>query len=247
MRKNATVFIAAITCWLVLTAFVTDPIKVYANLINGAWGYGTPDNRTIMICAGNIFSVAHYNIPGKQFTSSYGGTWQLHGNQLIQKIEWHSKDSAQVGTEISYDITLTDGLLTIKKNKEQWERLDNGGPGELSGAWIISGNYNNDKVSKRPAPFYPRRTMKVLSGKYFHWIAYNIVTKQFIHAGGGTYTTVNGQYTENIEFFTKTAESIGKSLSFNYSFVDGDWRHKGEKSTGGVLDECWTRREVFEK
>ncbi len=89
--------------------------------------------------------------------------------------------------------------------------------------------------------------MKVLSGKYFHWIAYNVATKAFMNAGGGTYTTINGKYTEHIEFFTKTSESVGKSLSFNYSFADGDWRHRGEKSTGGPMDECWSRRDSLEK
>jgi hypothetical protein len=32
-----------------------------------------------------------------------------------------------------------------------------------------------------------------------------------------------------------------------YSFVDGDWRHKGVKSTGGPMDECWSRRATLEK
>ena len=115
------------------------------------------------------------------------------------------------------------------------------------GAWVITGNFTDDKVSKRANPFYPRRTMKVLSGKYFHWIAYNVADKTFLNAGGGTYTTNNGKYTENIEFFTKTPESIGKSLTFDYSFVNGDWRHKGQKSTGGSMDECWSKRETLEK
>ncbi|MEJ7828801.1 MAG: hypothetical protein WKF91_11410 [Segetibacter sp.] len=41
--------------------------------------------------------------------------------------------------------------------------------------------------------------------------------------------------------------SVGKSHTFNYSFVDGDWRHKGQKSTGVAMDECWSKRETFEK
>lgn len=53
--------------------------------------------------------------------------------------------------------------------------------------------------------------------------------------------------TETIEFFTKTAESVGKSLAFDYSFVNGDWRHKGQKSTGGSMDECWSKRETLKK
>jgi hypothetical protein len=213
----------------------------------GAWGYGPPEKRTVMITTDKVFSVATYDVPGKKFIGSYGGTWRLEGGKLIQKIEWNSKDSTEVGKETSNAISITDGKLVTKETSETWTRLDDGTPGKLMGAWIITGNFTDDKVSKRPNPFYPRRTMKVLSGKYFHWIAYNVATKQFINAGGGTYTTGNGKYTENIEFFTKTAESVGKSLTFDYSFVNGDWRHKGQKSTGGPLDECWSKRETLEK
>ena len=215
--------------------------------IVGAWGYGSAENRTIMINTDKVFSVAMYDLPGKKFISSYGGTWRVEGKKLIKKIEWNSRDTQQVGKETSEDVQITDERLVVKQNNETWNRLDDGKPGELMGAWIITGNFSDDKVSKRPNPFFPRRTMKVLSGKYFQWIAYNIDTKTFINAGGGTYTTANGKYTENIEFFTKTPESVGKNLVFDYSFVNGDWRHKGQKSTGGSMDECWSKRETLEK
>jgi hypothetical protein len=212
----------------------------------GAWGWGPENNRTVMINTGKVFSVANYDVPGKKFISSYGGTWRLEGNKIIKKIEWNSKDSTQVGKEIAEQVELSANKM-IDHNKQTWNRLDDGKPGALMGAWVITGNYNNDVVSKRANPFFPRRTMKVLSGKYFHWIAYNVNSKTFMNAGGGTYTANNGKYTENIEFFTKTPGSIGKSLVFDYSFVNGDWRHKGQKSIGGALDECWSKRETLEQ
>src|SRR5215203_6898507 len=212
----------------------------------GAWEYGSSDNRTVIINTDkSIFSVAKYDVPGKKFIHSYGGTWRVDGNKLIRKIEWNSNDSAQVGRELTQIIELSKDRFVIENN-ETWKRLDDGKPGALMGAWVITGNYVNDTVSKRASPFYPRRTMTVLSGKYFHWIAYNVNTKAFMNAGGGSYATNNGKYTENIEFFTKTPESVGKTLVFDYSFVNGDWRHKGQKSVGGTMDECWTRREALE-
>lgn len=239
-----TVIVSATT---LLSASFLKPDFIDTKEIVGAWGYGSSENRRVMINTDKVFSVANYNIPGKKFISSYGGTWRVEGNKLIKKIEWNSTDTTQVGKEVIEEVQLSGGRLTVKQMNETWERLDDGKPGELMGAWIITGNFRNDTASKRSSPFYPRRTMKVLSGKYFHWIAYNVVTKSFMNAGGGTYTTANGKYTENIEFFTKTSESVGKSLSFDYSFVNGDWRHKGEKSTGGPMDECWSKRETLEK
>lgn len=242
MKQFSLLLIAVIASLVLLTAFRQKASPV----LTGAWGYGPADNRTVMIITGNVFSVAQYTITGKTLLHSWGGTWRLIGNQLIRQIEWDSQDSTRVGKEVSHTIQADNATLKLENMPETWQRLDDGGPGELAGAWIITGTYNNDKVSKRPNPFFPRRTMKVLSGKYFHWIAYHLTNKQFLHAGGGTYSTAQGKYTENIEFFTKTPASVGKSLSFDYSFVDGDWRHRGEKSTGGLMDECWTKRETLE-
>jgi hypothetical protein len=237
--------------WLLICAMM--PLLSYKPVLPapsfaGAWGYGTLTDRTVMIVADNVFAVARYDEAGKKFMGSWGGTWSLAGDTLTRNIEWDSRDSARVGTQLIQKINIADDILFAGDNGIKWNRLDNGGPGELAGAWIITGNYNAaGQVSKRASPFYPRRTMKVLSGKYFHWIAYNVQKKQFFGAGGGMYTTAGGKYTENIAFFTKTEASIGKSLVFDYSFVNGDWRHKGEKSTGGALDECWSRRATLEK
>ena len=246
--KTTRKFLAIIAAGAAVIFLISlKPVMVDKKDIIGAWGYGSPENRVVMINTDKVFSVATYDVPGKKFISSYGGVWRVEGNKLIKKIEWNSRDSNQVGKEIAENVQIADGKLVTAQNNEIWSRLDDGKPGELMGAWIITGNFRNDSVSKRANPFYPRRTMKVLSGKYFHWIAYNVVTKSFMNAGGGTYTTANGKYTETIEFFTKTAESVGKTLVFDYSFVNGDWRHKGEKSTGGPMDECWSKRETLEK
>jgi hypothetical protein len=245
IRRFLKIFIACVT--LLMFGSFFNPVIIDTKDIIGAWGYGSPENRTVMVNTDKVFSVATYDLPGKKFISSYGGTWKVERNKLIKTIEWNSKDTAQVGEELTQDVQIIKGNLLSKQTNENWVRLDDGKPGDLMGAWIITGNYRNDSVSKRSNPFFPRRTMKILSGKYFHWIAYNVVTKSFANAGGGSYTTANGKYTENIEFFTKTSQSVGKTLVFDYSFVNGDWRHQGEKSTGGVMDECWTKREVLEK
>lgn len=214
--------------------------------LTGAWEQKKGDIQTVIIITDHIFSSATYNKAEKKFISSYGGNWHSQGDKMVLRVEWNSLDSTQVGKDIISAVSINKKQLTIEGTNGHWKRLDDGKPGTLTGAWIITGGYNNDQVSKRKSPFFPRRTMKVLSGKYFQWIAYNVVTKQFIDTGGGTYSTENNQYTETIHFFTKTAESVGKTLKFEYSFVNGDWRHKGQKSTGGPMDECWSKRETLE-
>ena len=88
----------------------------------------------------------------------------------------------------------------------------------------------------------PRKTMKILSGTRFQWIAYDTSKKTFIATGGGTYTTKNGVYSENIKFFSRDISRVGMKLEFKYSLKDGNWHHKGFSSRGKAINEIWTKR-----
>jgi hypothetical protein len=129
-----------------------------------------------------------------------------------------------------------------ENNTEQiWSRIDNGSPGQLAGAWLITGRMEGSDMTKiTPGA---RRTMKILSGTRFQWIAYNVESKEFLGTGGGTYTTANGKYTEVIDFFSRDSSRVGKSLQFDFSLSEENWRHKGFSSKGDPIDEVWTKRE----
>ena len=214
----------------------------------GAWGLEDASAKITILLTEHIFSLNRYHIADKKFLGSEGGTWRKDGNDLVLNYEWSSTDTSKVGKEFKTSIRISKSELRLGLFTQALKKLDAGSPGALLGEWIISGNYANDVVSKRPSPFYPRRTMKILTGNHFQWIAFNVKTKEFFGTGGGTYTTsADGKYVETIEFFTKAASSIGKSVEFTYSFQDGDWRHKGQKSTGGPMDECWTPRKFYIK
>ena len=75
--------------------------------IIGAWEYGPVENHTVMINTDKVFSVATYDLPGKKFISSYGGTWRVEGNNLIKNIEWNSRNTQQVGKVISEEVQIT--------------------------------------------------------------------------------------------------------------------------------------------
>ena len=91
--------------------------------------------------------------------------------------------------------------MTVDGFPNKWKRLDDGSPGVLANAWLITGRKRNGEMTQRKPG--PRKTMKILSGARFIWIAYNVETKEFMGTGGGTYTTVDRVYTENIDFFSR--------------------------------------------
>ncbi|MEX2232258.1 MAG: membrane or secreted protein [Cyclobacteriaceae bacterium] len=211
--------------------------------LTGAWQTGTPENQRTLICSEKFYSVAICDVKNKKFSGSYGGSYRLEGDEYVAVMEFHSLNPETVGNEYRGKIELQNGVLIIEEDsaETEWKRLDDGAPGKLAGAWVITGRYRDGQLSERTPG--ARRTMKILSGTRFQWIAYNVETKQFSGTGGGSYTTSDGKYTENIEFFSRDNSRVGASLKFDFSLEGGRWRHKGLSSQGEPIDEVWTKRE----
>lgn len=212
----------------------------------GAWeSFTTTDNgdklRSVVIFADGYQVISTYNASTGKFIYTNGGTWKLDGDTMSEKVEFDTGNAERVGTVSTFKVSITDDLIKIIGSDMELKRLDNGLPGNLQGAWLMSGRVRNGNTEARDTS-RPRKTMKILSGTRFQWIAYNTETKQFSGTGGGTYTTINGEYTENIEFFSKDEAKVGLSLSFNYELVDGNWTHTGFSSKGAPIHEIWSVR-----
>jgi len=219
-------------------------MSVSAQNLKGAWEAVEGDKKTTRIYTADFFSVAIYNVKDKKFEGTYGGSYKIDGKNLVETIEFDTWQPANVGTVVNTPFTQKRNQLTLNAEniKTTYQQTDAGGPGQLAGAWLITGRFVDGEMRKSTPGV--RRTMKILSGTRFQWIAYNVETKEFFGTGGGTYTTANGKYTENIEFFSRDASRVGISLSFDFSLMDdGPWRHSGKSSKGDPIDEIWTQRE----
>lgn len=212
----------------------------------GAWEWRDGNEIHTAIFSQGHYAVTKYDLEGKKFIDTRGGSWEINGKNLVLKEEFNTVRKEQVGNENQVPFTAKGKELTVSlahddSGSKSWTRLDAGEPGKLAGAWLITGRMVDDGMQKiTPGA---RRTMKILSGTRFQWIAYNTDTKEFFGTGGGTYTTEDGKYTENIEFFSRDNSRVGQSLQFDFSIEDGNWRHKGMSSKGDPIDEIWTRRQ----
>lgn len=218
-----------------------------AQSVLGAWeGTATAENgdalRSVVIFAAGYQVLTIYNTTTGDFVHTNGGTWKLEGTIMTEKAEFNSDSPEAVGREVSFEIKVSDTTLEIVGSGMKFTRIDEGTPGQLQGAWLMSGRIKDGKTEIRDTD-QPRKTMKILSGTRFQWIAYNTETKQFMGTGGGTYTTLNTEYTENIEFFSRDVTKVGLSLSFNYDLIDGNWHHSGFSSKGDPINEIWSLRE----
>ncbi|GAB3528338.1 hypothetical protein GCM10027443_06060 [Pontibacter brevis] len=228
---------------------------VQAVELEGAWRLSNPvklekaafPNATaVKIMEDGFFSVAYYDKAGKKFLGTYGGTYTVEDGKITQKYEFNTFDSTAVGKTATGSYTLMNDKLQLKgvkeaKGTETWEKIQaESSASPLAGAWRIRARADeNGQMS--PMHPGPRKTIKMLAGNRFQWIAFNSETAGFFGTGGGTYTTQNGKYTENIEFFSRDSSRVGSQLAFDFEVKDGDWHHSGLSSTGKKINEIWHR------
>ena len=231
---------------LLLLIFTLLSISINAQSFVGAWErYHTSEKgeelKSIVIFSDGYQAISTYNAKTGKFIYSNGGTWKLIGNSITEKVEFDTDNPERVGSEVTFKVEITDSSMRIVGSEMEFQRVDNGKPGELNGAWLMSGRIRDGEKQLRDTD-RPRKTMKILSGTRFQWIAYNTETKKFMGTGGGTYTTTDGKYSENIEFFSKDGSKAGLSLEFNYELINNEWHHKGLSSKGDTINETWTLR-----
>ena len=129
-------------------------------------------------------------------------------------------------------------LTDINGTQQSWARIDEGRD-KLAGVWRITGRMVDGKINQMQRG--DRKTLKLMSGTRFQWMAINPATKEFFGTGGGTYTFIDGKYTEHIEFFSRDSSRVGATLAFDGSVKDGVWNHSGKSSKGEPLNELWTK------
>lgn len=221
-------------------------LGVKAQSLIGAWEMVQDSQtgkkiKTVMVFTDGYQSTTTYDAETGAFIATQGGSWELKGGTLFLKMEFDSSHPDSVGTDVILKVSISDSVLSLEETGDKLQKVDDGTPGKLAGAWLMSGRNVDGEFQSRSMD-NSRKTMKILSGTRFQWIAYDVDKKQFMATGGGTYTTVDGTYTENIEFFSRDASRVGMSLKFNYELTDGDWRHTGLSSKGDPIDETWSLR-----
>ncbi|MEZ4797684.1 MAG: membrane or secreted protein [Flavobacteriaceae bacterium] len=229
---------------LLAIALVSFSLKAQSPI--GAWEmYSTNEIgdklKSVVIFADGFQVISVYNADTGKFVSTNGGTWKLEGDKMTEKVEFDTASPERVGSEVTFNVEISENTIKVIDSTMKLTRIDSGTPGNLQGAWLMSGRVRDGNEQLRDTSG-PRKTMKLLSGTRFQWIAYNTETKQFMGTGGGTYTTENEEYTENIEFFSRDDSKVGISLKFDYNLVDGNWHHKGFSSKGDAMHEIWSVR-----
>lgn len=222
---------------------------VNAQNLEGAWklinqnGKPITDQEFVKIYQDNYFSFGVKNVSNDHFIGAGGGPFLYQDGKYSETLDFFTLDSSQVGTTTTYKLEWSNENLVLSGNTkggmlvETWEKISDS-KDSLTGNWVITGRKRDGEIA-RSTPG-ARRTVKILSGGRFQWIAFNSETKEFSGTGGGTYTAKDGKYVENITFFSRDDSRVGASLSFDFEVKDGEWHHSGMSSTGSPIYEIWT-------
>lgn len=215
-------------------------LSAFCGTLRGSWEMvqaSGSNERAVMIATDKYLSIAVFE--QNVFVRTYGGTYNITDEGLALNLEFDSKGPDGIGTTVNYKYARKDNEFTIENlAKTTWKRIDKGTTNKLAGLWQITARENQDGAMAEMKRG-PRKTIKINSDGRFQWVAMNTETKEFFGTGGGTYTFVDGKYTETIEFFSRDNKRVGMSLSFDAEVADDKWRHSGKSSTGGKVNEIW--------
>lgn len=219
--------------------FLMISSPVFSQPIDGTWELKDEDRQIVLLFKDGYFTHTEYT--PKEFVSSWGGISEIGDKQIKIKIEFNSANTENVGKAITYDFIISNDQLQITDNgmQKKYKRIDVGAA-PLAGVWKISAREQDGKI----VPIHQtgaRKTLKMLTGNRFQWFAINPETKQFSGTGGGTYSFINGKYTENILFFSRDNSRVGAYLTFDGKLEDGKWHHSGLSSKGDKIYEVWSR------
>jgi hypothetical protein len=218
--------------------------------LSGAWKLTSQNGKPftdecVKIYSEGYFMFAVHN-PEGEFIKAGGGNYSVANKQYTEVFDFYTADSTRVRQPVAYSFSLKKDELSIEATvqgarlKETWKKVDDS-VSPIKGAWRFGARVNDEGVAGARRGESPRQTMKILSGKYFQWAAFNYETKQFMGTGGGAYSLADGKYTETIRFFSRDNSRAGMSLTFDCRLDGADWYHKGNGTTGNPVSEVWER------
>ncbi|MGB7784667.1 MAG: hypothetical protein WBL27_01070 [Salinimicrobium sp.] len=224
-----------------------------AQELNGSWklvavnGEPVTNEDSVRIYQDGYFAAGTKEKRTNRFMHAEGGEYTLTDG-YSEVYDFYTQDSAMVGQQRNYEIDVSKDEMLLHNaagDEMTWKKISDN-ENDLSRNWVITGRKRNGKIS-RSTPG-ARRTIKILGGDRFQWVAFNSDTGEFFGTGGGTYSAKDGEYVENIEFFSRDDSRAGAILPFQYELKDGEWHHSGKSSRGEEMYEIWSPyEEAFEK
>lgn len=190
---------------------------------------------------GDYMTHTSYAKKPANFIKTLGGFYKIEDGIIKVQLEFNSNFDKDTITQLQYKFKSGNNKLTLYLDDKLEFKASENLKQELDGQWLF-GTRGPDEGQERRGDSKPRKTLKYLQDGRFQWIAYNIETMKFHGTGGGSFTSKDGVYQEDIEFFSRDNSRVGAELKFDYELKGNDWHHQGKNSKGEPMYEIWMRR-----
>lgn len=220
-------------------------LNICAQIPSGVYMMNTENHRHELKINDSYVIYSEYEKSPAEFVRTLGGFAQIEktpaGEKLIVLLEFNSEFKQDSILQLSIPIQMEGKTLHLN-----WSRKLKLTPikkinQDLDGTWLFA-TRGPDNGQERRGEANTRKTLKYLQDGRFQWIAFDTDNMQFKGTGGGKYTSVDGVYTEHIDYFSKDNTRVGAALEFNYELKGVDWHHTGKNSKGEPMYEIWSRR-----
>ncbi|MCB7481716.1 hypothetical protein [Christiangramia sediminis] len=228
----------------ILLVFTALSLGTTAQSLDGSWklteenGQNLTNKEVIRIYQDDYFAEAAKVTDSNEFLWALGGEYNAEDYSVM--LDFNTKSPELVGQTSDPKLEFIDEN-TIEINEvnsvQLWKRISKE-QNDLDGNWVITGRQRDGEMNTmKPGD---RRTIKILGGERFQWVAFNSATREFYGTGAGNYSAENGKYSENIDLFSRDKNRVGASLQFDYEVKDGEWHHSGKSSKGDPIYEIWS-------
>lgn len=236
---------------LTLSILFLSTALMAQNALQGSWKLVAVNGKsiektetTVKIYDKEFFVFGAYHPETNEFLYAGCGTYSYDAKKYSENLQIYTRNEEALGKDQAYDLKISGKTLTLKaemhgkKLEEKWEKLD--GPSTaLTGLWRISERKVEDEM--RDMPLADRKTLKIISGTHYQWIAFNSATGVLSGTGGGEYVIKDGKYVEHVRFMSRNNELAAKrpELPFDFEVKEGKWHHSGFSSVGNPIYEIW--------
>lgn len=219
-------------------------LSLYSQSLEGSWklvsenGVIVSDKEIVRIYEDGYFAEGAKDSESNEFLYALGGEYS--SGDYTETLDFHTEVPGLVGNSFDPKLTfINEDKIQLNNVRELqvWERISKS-ENDLSGNWVITGRQRNGEMNTMTPG--DRRTIKILGGGRFQWVAFNSATGDFYGTGGGVYKAEDGKYTEIIDFFSRDKNRVGDILVFDYEVKDGKWHHSGKSSKGDPMYEIWS-------
>tara|TARA_R110002050_G_scaffold111122_2_gene224414 strand:+ start:722 stop:1468 length:747 start_codon:yes stop_codon:yes gene_type:complete len=193
----------------------------------------------------DYFIYTAYENDPSNFIKTLGGFAKIEktdsNTQLIVLLEFNSNYEQDSIRQLSISLKMVGEKLQLSWFEELTLEPIETKTQDLDGEWLFA-TRGPDTGQERRGEESSRKTLKFLKDGTFQWIAYDTESFRFSGTGGGSYSAMDGIYTEHIEFFSKDNSRVGAQLDFKYNLQGDDWHHTGNNSKGEPMYEIWAKR-----